>query len=48
MKNEIIDSYTDKNGNKWHTEIKKNFAGEKYKVLYLNGKKCEVLGRVWD
>ena len=24
-----------------------NFAGEKYKVLYKNGKKVEVLERIW-
>lgn len=47
MKNEIIDSYIDKNGNYWETKIMQNFAGEKYKVLYLNGKKCEVLERIW-
>ena len=35
MKNTIID----KDGNKWETKIMMNFAGEKYKVLYKNGKK---------
>lgn len=48
MKNEIIETYTDKDNNKWETKIMKNFAGEKYKVLYENGKKIEVLGRIWE
>lgn len=43
MKNEIID----RDGNKWETKIMINFAGEKYKVLYKNGKKVEVLERIW-
>jgi hypothetical protein len=47
MKNEIIDVYTDRNGNKWERKIMTNFAGEKYEVLYKNGKKAEVLGRTW-
>ena len=47
MKNEIIDTCIDRDGNKWETKIMKNFAGEKYKVLYKNGKKVEVLGRIW-
>ena len=25
-----------------------NFVGEKYAVLYKNGKKVEVLGRIWQ
>ena len=29
MKNEIIDTYIDKDGNKWETKIMTNFAGEK-------------------
>lgn len=47
MKNEIIETYTDKGNNKWETKIMKNFAGEKYKVLYKNGKKIETLERIW-
>lgn len=43
MKNEIID----RDGNKWETKIMTNIAGEKYKVLYKNGKKFEVLERMW-
>lgn len=43
MKNEIID----RDGNKWETKIITNIAGEKYKVLYKNGKKYEVLERIW-
>lgn len=34
MRNEIID----RDGNKWETRIMTNFAGERYKVLYENGK----------
>jgi hypothetical protein len=47
MKNEIIDTYIDKDGNKWETKIMTNFAGEKYKVLCKNGKKIDNLGRIW-
>lgn len=47
MKNEIIDSWTDKDNNKWEIKIKTNFAGEKYKVLYMNGRKIDNLGRIW-
>ena len=47
MKNEIIDTHTDRNGNKWERKIMTNFVGEKYAVLYKNGKKVEVLGRIW-
>lgn len=47
MKNETIDSWTDKDNNKWELKIMKNFAGEKYKVLYMNGKKIDNLGRIW-
>lgn len=43
MKNTIID----KDGNKWEIKIVTNIVGEKYKVLYKNGKKCEVLERIW-
>lgn len=43
MKNEIID----RDGNKWETKILTNIAGETYKVLFKNGKKYEVLERVW-
>lgn len=46
MKNEIIETYTDKDNNKWEIKIMKDFAGEKYKVLYENGKKIEILGRI--
>lgn len=45
-KNEIIDTHTDRNGNKWERKISTNFVGEKYAVLYKNGKKVEVLGRI--
>lgn len=48
MKNEIIDTHTDRNGNKWERKIMTNFVGEKYAVLYKNGKKVEVLGRIWQ
>ena len=47
MKNEIIDTHTDRNGNKWERKISTNFVGEKYKVLYKNGKKIDNLGRIW-
>lgn len=47
MKNEIIDTYIDRDGNKFETRIMANFAGEKYKVLYKNGKKIDNLGRIW-
>lgn len=47
MKNEIIETHIDRNGNKWETKIMNNFVGEKYKVLYKNGKKIDVLGRIW-
>lgn len=47
MKNEIIEAYTDKNNNKWEIKVMENFAGEKYKVLYENGKKTEILGKIW-
>lgn len=47
MKNEIIDIYTDRNGNRWERKIMTNFVGEKYAVLYKNGKKVEILGRIW-
>lgn len=47
MKNEIIETYTDKNSNKWEIKIMTNIGGEKYKVLYENGKKTEILGRIW-
>lgn len=47
MKNEIIDVYTDRNGNKWERKIMTDFVGEKYAVLYKNGKKVEILGRIW-
>jgi hypothetical protein len=47
MKNEIIETHTDRNGNKWERKIMTNFVGEKYAVLYKNGKKVEVLGRIW-
>lgn len=47
MKNEIIDVYTDRNGNKWERKIMTDFVGEKYAVLYKNGKKVEILGRTW-
>lgn len=33
MKNEIIDTHTDRNGNKWERKISTNFVGEKYAVL---------------
>jgi phage pi2 protein 07 len=46
MENKTIETYTDKNGNKWESKIMKNFAGEKYKVLYKNGKKAEILERI--
>lgn len=29
MKNEIIDTHTDRNGNKWKRKISTNFVGEK-------------------
>ena len=47
MKDEIIDTCIDRDGNKWETKIMTNFAGEKYKVLYKNGKKIDNLGRIW-
>jgi hypothetical protein len=47
MKNEIIETRIDRDGNKWETKIKMNFAGEKYMVLYKNGKKVDILGRIW-
>lgn len=47
MKNEIIETYTDKDNSKWEIKIMTNFAGEKYKVLYKNGKKIDNLGRIW-
>jgi hypothetical protein len=47
MKNEIIETHTDRNGNKWERKIMTNFVGEKYAVLYKNGKKVEVFGRIW-
>lgn len=47
MKNEIIETYTDKENNKWEIKIMTNFGNEKYKVLYKNGKKAEILGRIW-
>lgn len=47
MKNEIIDIKIDRDGNKWETKIMTNFAGEKYKVLYKNGKTIDILGRIW-
>lgn len=46
-KNEIIDIKIDRDGNRWETKIMTNFAGEKYKVLYKNGKKIDNLGRIW-
>lgn len=46
MKNKIIDTHTDRNGNIWERKIMTNFVGEKYAVLYKNGKKVEVLGRI--
>lgn len=45
MKNEIIDIKIDRDGNKWETKIMTNFAGEKYKILYKNGKTIDILGR---
>ena len=42
MKNEIIDTHTDRNGNKWERKISTNFVGEKYAVLYKNGKKADT------
>lgn len=47
MKNKIIETYTDKENNKWEIKIMTNIGGEKYKVLYKNGKKVENLGRIW-
>lgn len=47
MKNEIIDIKIDRDGNKWETKIMTNFAGEKYKILYKNGKTIDILGRIW-
>ena len=47
MKNEIIDTRIDRDGNKWEIKIMTNFVGEKYKVLYKNGKKIDNLGRIW-
>lgn len=47
MKIETIEIYNDKEGNEWEIKIMKNFANEKYKVLYKNGKKTEILGRIW-
>ncbi len=44
----VIEKYIDKNGNRWETRIKLDFAGNRYKVLYLNGKKYEILGRIWQ
>lgn len=29
------------------TKIMTNFAGEKYKILYKNGKTIDILGRIW-
>lgn len=47
MKNQTIETYTDRDNNKWETKIITNIANEKYKVLYKNGKKVEVLERIW-
>lgn len=48
MKNKIVETYIDKNNNKWEIKIMTNiFTGEKYKVLYKNGKKVEILERIW-
>lgn len=47
MENKIIENYTDKENNLWEIKIMKNIAGEKYKVLYKNGKKVDNLGRIW-
>lgn len=47
MENKIIENWTDKDGNKWEIKIMKNlFVNIKYKVLYKNGKKIEILGRI--
>lgn len=45
--NTVVESYVDKNGNQWEVCVKQDFAGNKYKVLCLNGKQCENLGRIW-
>lgn len=47
MKNETIETYTDKNNNKWEIKTMTNIGGEKYKVLYENGKKAGILERIW-
>lgn len=48
IENKIIETYTDKNKNKWEIRIMTNifFGGEKYKVLYKNGKKVKILERI--
>lgn len=47
MKSKTIETYTDKENNIWEIKIMTNIAGEKYKVIYKNGKKVENLGRIW-
>lgn len=47
MKNKTIETYTDKENNKWEVKIMTNIWGEAYKVLYKNGKKVDNLGRIW-
>ena len=46
MKNKIVNTHTDKEGNVWERRVMTNSIGEKYAVLYKNGKKVVVLGRI--
>lgn len=45
MKNEIIESYTDKNGNKWHVEIKKKLCRRKIQGIVSERQKVRSSGK---